>query len=103
MVGFLQKSPPGWRVLKNGDEIGRRTGDWGSYPILDTGTNKVQDIYFSDIGSVRIYMIGPDYYSYQGYIDYVNLGDRHFLWRLDGKKKDVAIYDDMLHAGMHQV
>jgi len=73
------------------------------YPILDTGTNKVQDIYFSDIGSMRIYNNGPYNNGPQGYTDYVNFGDRHFLWRLDWKKKDVAIYDDMLHMGMHRL
>jgi hypothetical protein len=28
---------------------------------------------------------------------------KHFLWRVDGKKKDVAIYDDMLRFGMHHL
>jgi hypothetical protein len=34
-------------------------------------------------GSMRIYFNSPFDYSFKGYTDYVNFGDRHFLWRLD--------------------
>jgi len=109
----MRRSPPlkGFIVLHSGDTLKGYIKVFAFhdyYPILDTGTNKVQDIYFSDIGSMRIYNNGP--YNNgpynngpQGYTDYVNFGDRHFLWRLDWKKKDVAIYDDMLHMGMHRL
>ena len=98
----MRRSPPlkGFIVLTSGDTLKGYLKVFAFhdfYPILDTGTNQVQDIYFPDIASMRIYG-GP-----QGYIDYVNLGDKHFLWRLDGRQKDVAIYDDMLHMGMHHL
>jgi hypothetical protein len=104
----MRRSPPirGYIVLTSGDTLKGYLKVFAFhdfYPILDTGTNKVQDIYFSDIGSMRIYSNSPYDYSFKGYIDYVNLGDNHFLWRLDGIKKDVAIYDDMLRLGMHHL
>jgi hypothetical protein len=104
----MQGSHPirGFMVLTNGDTLKgyiKVFAFFDYYPILDTGTNKVQDIYFSDIESMRIYNNSPDDYSFKGYTDYVNFGDRHFLWRLDWKKKDVAIYDDMLHMGKHHL
>jgi hypothetical protein len=104
----MRRSPPirGYIVLTNGDTLKgylKVFAFYDYYPILDTGTNKVQDIYFSDIGSMRIYFNSPFEYSFKGYTDYVNFGDRHFLWRLDWKKKDVAIYDDMLNMGMHHL
>jgi hypothetical protein len=104
----MRRSPPlkGFIVLHSGDTLKgyiKVFAFYDFYPILDTGTNKVQDVYFSDIGSMRIYNNGPDDYRFKGYTDYVNFGDRHFLWRLDGKKKDVAIYDDILHMGMHHL
>jgi hypothetical protein len=100
----MRRSPPlkGFIVLTSGDTLKGYLKVFAFhdfYPILDTGTNQVQDIYFPDIASMRIYNSAP-----QGpYIDYVNLGDKHFLWRLDGRQKDVAIYDDMLHMGMHHL
>ena len=104
----MRRSPPirGYIVLTNGDTLNgyiKVFAFYAFYPILDTGTGKVQDIYFSDIGSMRVYFNSPYDYSFKGYTDYVNFGDRHFLWRLDWKKKDVAIYDDMLHTGMHHL
>ena len=104
----MRRSSPlkGFIVLTNGDTLKgyiKVFAFYAYYPILDTGTNKVQDIYFSDIGSMRVYFNSPYNNGPQGYIDYVNLGDRHFLWRLDGKKKNVAIYDDMLRLGMHHL
>jgi hypothetical protein len=104
----MRRSPPirGYIVLSNGDTLNgyiKVFAFFDYYPILDTATNKVQDIFFSDIGSMRIYFNSPFDYSFKGYTDYVNFGDRHFLWRLDWKKKDVAIYDDMLNIGMHHL
>lgn len=112
----MQRSPPlrGFIVLTNVDTLKGYYVDtlqgyikvfafFPYYPFLDTATNKVQDIYFTDIRSMRIYYNSPDDYSFKGYTDFVNLGDKNFLWRLDGKKKDVAIYDDMLHLGKHHL
>ena len=104
----MRRSPPlkGFIVLTSGDTLKgyiKVFAFYAFYPILDTATNKVQDIYFPSIGSMRLYSHSPDDYSFKGYTDYVNLGNKDFLWRLDGKKKDVAIYDDMLGLGMHHL
>ena len=104
----MRRSTPirGYIVLTNGDTLNgyiKVFAFYGYYPILDTVTDKVQDIYFSDIRSMRIYNNSPYDYSFKGYIDYVNFGDKNFLWKLDGKKNDLAIYDDMLRLGMHHL
>jgi hypothetical protein len=69
-----------------------------SYPILDTGTNKVKDVYFNDISLMRVNAHLP--YGYGVFTDFVNLNYRHFLWRLIGKKNKVAIYDNVLKSGI---
>jgi hypothetical protein len=66
-----------------------------AYPILVTGAKKVREIVLPDIASMRIY----DDKSALHYVDYINLPNTFYLWRLDGRKKDVAIYDDELRGG----
>jgi hypothetical protein len=36
-------------------------------------------------------------------VNYGYTPDKDFLWRLDGRKTDVAIYDDMLRPGVHHL
>ena len=36
------------------------------------------------------------FYDSPPYVDYIKLPDTWNLWRVDGKNKDVAIYDDVL-------
>jgi hypothetical protein len=67
-----------------------------SYPILDTGTNKVQDISINDISLMRVYAHSPD----GPFTDFINLNYRHILWTLKGKKNKVAIYDNALKSGI---
>jgi hypothetical protein len=100
----MRRSPPlkGYLVLTSGDTLEgyiKVFAFYAFYPILDTGTNRVQNIFFQNIASMRIYDSTP-----QGpYTDYVHLPNENFLWRLDGRKKDVAIYDDMLRPGVHHL
>lgn len=105
----MRRSPPirGYIVLTNGDTLNgyiKIFAFYNYYPILDTAINKVKDIDWSNIRSMHIYGNDPYDYSFKGYIDFVHLlPQENFLWRLDGKKQDVAIYDDMLVLGMHHL
>jgi len=79
----MRRSPPirGYIVLTSGDTLQgylKVSAFYDFYPILGTGTGKVQDIYFSDIRSVRIYMNGPDDYSYQGLLIMLTWGTGTF-------------------------
>jgi hypothetical protein len=79
----MGRSPPlkGFIVLTNGDTLKgyiKVFAFYDYYPIPDTETNRVQDIYFPNIGSMRIYNNGPYDNGPQGYIDYVNLGTSTF-------------------------
>jgi hypothetical protein len=68
-----------------------------SYPILVSGAQRVQEVFLPNIAHMRIF----DGKGGWPYFDYINLHFTWFLWRLDGKKKDVAIYDDTLRGGDH--
>ena len=68
-----------------------------AYPILVTETKTVREIVLPDIASMRIYDDKPGGH----YVDYINLPYTFYLWRLDARKKDVAIYDDELRGGTH--
>jgi hypothetical protein len=67
-----------------------------SYPLLDTTTNKILDIYVRDISLMRIYHTTPD----GPFSDFISLNYKHFLWRLLGKRNNVAIYDNELNGGI---
>lgn len=99
----MQRSAPmrGFIVLTNGDTLQgyiKVFAFYGYYPILDTATDKVRNIDFSNIRSMHIYNMGP-----RGFIDYVHLPKENFPWKLDGKTKDVAIYDDILRLGTYHL
>jgi hypothetical protein len=71
------------------------------YPVLDTNSNRIQKADLRDIVMMRIYDDSRNatmriFYDSPPYVDYIKLPDTWNLWRLDGKKKDVAIYDDVL-------
>jgi hypothetical protein len=92
----------GYIVLKNEDTLRgfiKVLPITNSYPILDTGNNQLCDIDVKDISMMRLYDIstaGP-------YNDFFNLGYKHFLWRLIGKKGDISMYDDELKSGILQI
>jgi hypothetical protein len=89
----------GYIALENGDTLKGfiELFPFGfSYPVLDTGNGKLTDTYFKDITSMRIFAKSP----YGPYIDFFNLHYKHYLWRLDGKRNAVALYDNVLNNGI---
>jgi hypothetical protein len=72
------------------------------YPILDAGTKKVRDVYIEDIESMRLF--GSSLADRQ-FDEYFNLHYRGDMpWRLDGERKNVAIYDDAIKSGaVHRI
>jgi hypothetical protein len=71
------------------------------YPVLDTNSNRIQKADLRDIVMMRIYDDSRNatmriFYDSPPYVDYIKLRGTWNLWRLDGKKKDAAIYDDVL-------
>ena len=68
-----------------------------AYPILVKGTKFVREIPVPYIASMRIYDDKPG----GSYVDYINFPYTWYLWRLDGRTKHVAIYDDQLRGGHH--
>ena len=89
----------GFIVLTDGDTlrgfIKLFTINSSYYPILDTRSNQIQDVGVWQIESMHIYDNSPN----GPYVDYIHLPNQGILWRLDGKRKDVAIYDDVLKGG----
>lgn len=59
------------------------------YPVLDTGTNIVKDVYFNDIILMRVF----DHSTEGPFTDFVNLHYKQTLWRVLGKKNNVSICD----------
>jgi hypothetical protein len=76
----------------------------GFYPILDTVSNEVQKVIVANIAMLRIYdeslfITIRISYDRPPYVDYINMPNSFYLWRLDGRRKDVAICDDVLKGG----
>jgi hypothetical protein len=91
----------GFIVLTQGDtlkgSIKVLRNNPGAYPILVKGTNFVREIALPCIASMRIFDDKPG----GSYVDYINFPYTSYLWRLDRRKKHVAIYDDQLRGGNH--
>jgi hypothetical protein len=91
----------GFIVLAKGDilkgSIMLLTNGSDAYPILVTATKLVREIALPYIASMRIYDDKPG----GSYFDYINFPYTWYLWRLDGRKRHVAIYDDQLRGGNH--
>jgi hypothetical protein len=98
----LNNSAPIWEgliVLKNNDTLKgfiKLLLFTSAYPILDTGTNKVQDVNINDISLMRLYAHSPD----GPFTDFINMNYHPILWRLLGRKNKIAIYDNALKSGI---
>lgn len=84
----------GYAVLTNGDTVKgfiKLLPITNSYPVLDTATNTIRDVYISDIVVMRIYAGSPD----GPYMDYLNIDFKYSLWILKAKKNNVALYEKL--------
>jgi hypothetical protein len=110
----MERAPvrEGFIVLTNGDTLKGFIKVFPNapeyYPILDTASNRIQNVIVERISSMRIYHY-PDLWPYYNnspkgpYVDYIKLPSTDYLWMLVGKKNDVAIYDDEVKGGTNEL